>query len=41
MDERTRRLLERGRGYYRAGQYAKAEKALMPLARDRLPFADV
>lgn len=41
MDDRTRRLLERGRGHYRSGQYEKAEKALMPLVRDRVPFADV
>ena len=41
MDERARRLLERARGHYRSGLYDKAEKALVPLARDRVPFADV
>lgn len=41
MDDRTRRLLERGRGHYRSGQYDKAEKSLTPLVRDRVPYADV
>jgi tetratricopeptide (TPR) repeat protein len=41
MDDRTTRLLQRGREDFRAGKYDKAEKALTPLARDRLPFADV
>jgi len=41
MDERTSRLLQRGRDHFHAGQYDKAEKALTPLARDRIPFADV
>ena len=41
MDDRTVRLLQRGREDFRAGKYDKAEKALSPLARDRIPFADV
>jgi tetratricopeptide (TPR) repeat protein len=41
MDDRTKRLLSRGRDFFQASQYDKAEKALLPLARDRLPFADV
>ena len=41
MDDRTKRLLARGRDFFQANQYDKAEKALTPLARDRLPFADV
>jgi tetratricopeptide (TPR) repeat protein len=41
MDDRTKRLLARGRDFFHASQYDKAEKALLPLARDRLPFADV
>jgi tetratricopeptide (TPR) repeat protein len=41
MDERTSRLLQRGREHFRAGQYDKAEKSLSPLARERIPFADV
>jgi Flp pilus assembly protein TadD len=41
MDDRSSALLQRGREHFRAGQYDKAEKALTPLARDRIPFADV
>jgi tetratricopeptide (TPR) repeat protein len=41
MDERGRRALGRGRTLFAAGEYDKAEKALMPLARERVPFADV
>jgi tetratricopeptide (TPR) repeat protein len=41
MDERTRRMLKRGREYFAANQYDRAEKALAPLARDRIPFADL
>jgi tetratricopeptide (TPR) repeat protein len=41
MDDRMSRLLQRGREDFRAGKYDKAEKALTPLARDRIPFADV
>ncbi len=41
MDERAKRLLARGRDEYHAGEYDKAEKALAPLARERIPFADV
>jgi tetratricopeptide (TPR) repeat protein len=41
MDDRQGRLLQRGRESFRAGQYDKAEKALTPLARERIPYADV
>jgi tetratricopeptide (TPR) repeat protein len=41
MDDRTKRLLQRGREHFEANQYEKAEKALAPLARDRIPFADL
>jgi tetratricopeptide (TPR) repeat protein len=41
MDDRTRRQLQRGRDAFHAVQYEKAEKALAPLARDRIPFADL
>jgi tetratricopeptide (TPR) repeat protein len=41
MDDRTKRLLQRGREHFQANQYEKAEKALAPLARDRIPFADL
>lgn len=41
MDDRVRMQLQRGREQYHAGDYDKAEKTLAPLARDRLPFADV
>jgi tetratricopeptide (TPR) repeat protein len=41
MDDRTKRLLQRGREHFQANQYDKASKALTPLARDRVPFADV
>jgi tetratricopeptide (TPR) repeat protein len=41
MDERTKRFLQRGRDHFVTNQYDKAEKALAPLARDRIPFADV
>ena len=41
MDDRTKRLLQRGREHFQANQYEKAEKALVPLARDRIPFADL
>lgn len=41
MDDRTRRLLQRGRDHYHANEYDKAERALSPLARERHPFADV
>lgn len=41
MDERTKRLLQRGRDHYQSSEYDKAERSLAPLARERLPFADV
>jgi tetratricopeptide (TPR) repeat protein len=41
MDDRTKRLLKRGREHFQANQYDKASKALTPLARDRVPYADV
>jgi tetratricopeptide (TPR) repeat protein len=41
MDDRTKRLLQRGRDHFQSNQYDKAEKALAPLARDRIPFADL
>jgi tetratricopeptide (TPR) repeat protein len=41
MDDRTRRLLERGREYYAAGDYDKAARCLMPVLRNRHAFADV
>jgi tetratricopeptide (TPR) repeat protein len=41
MDERTKRLLDRGREHYQAGEFERAARALTPLARERLPFADV
>lgn len=41
MDERTRRLLERGREHYASGDYDKSERCLVPILRDHHPFADV
>ena len=41
MDDRTRRLLDRGREHYAAGDYDKAARCLMPVLRNRHPFADV
>lgn len=41
MDDRKVQLLQRGREHFHAGQYDKAEKSLTPLARDRIPYADV
>lgn len=41
MDEKTKGLLDRGREHYHAGNYKRAARALTPLARDGLPFADV
>jgi tetratricopeptide (TPR) repeat protein len=41
MDERTRRLLERGREAYGAGDYDKAGRALEQVLRNRNAFADV
>ncbi len=41
MDEQTKTSLGQGRDHYAAGEYEKAERCLAPLARDRLPFADV
>lgn len=41
MDERARAALAQGRDFYAASEYDKAERALAPLARERLPFADV
>jgi tetratricopeptide (TPR) repeat protein len=41
MDERTRRLLDRGREHYAANEYDKAERCLAQVLRDHHPFADV
>jgi tetratricopeptide (TPR) repeat protein len=41
MDDRTRRLLQRGREHYAINDYDKAERCLVQLVRDRRPFADV
>lgn len=41
MDDRTRSLLDGARESYQLGQYEKAERVLVPLARKRVPFADV
>ena len=41
MDDRVKRLLQRGREHFQANQYDRAEKLLTPLARDRIPWADV
>lgn len=41
MDERTKRQLARGRELYHAGNHPRALRALAPLAKERLPFADV
>jgi tetratricopeptide (TPR) repeat protein len=41
MDERTKKLLHRGRAHYKAGEYDKARRVLEPLAQHNLPFADV
>jgi tetratricopeptide (TPR) repeat protein len=41
MDERVRRLLERGREHYAANEYDKAERCLAQVLRDHHPFADV
>jgi tetratricopeptide (TPR) repeat protein len=41
MDERTRRLLQRGREHYAINDYEKAERCLVQLVRDEQPFADV
>jgi tetratricopeptide (TPR) repeat protein len=41
MDDRTRRLLRRGREHYAINDYDKAERCLVQLVRDRQPFADV
>jgi tetratricopeptide (TPR) repeat protein len=41
MDDRTRRLLDRGREYYAAGEYDKAARCLVPVLRNRHAFPDV
>lgn len=41
MDERTRRLLERGREHYASSDYDKAERCLVQILRDHHPYADV
>jgi tetratricopeptide (TPR) repeat protein len=41
MDERARRLLDRGREHYAANEYDKAERCLSQVLRDHHPFADV
>ena len=41
MDERTRRLLERGRELYVAGDYEKAARALLPVLKGGHRFADL
>ena len=41
MDERTRRMLERGREHYASSDYDKAERCLVQILRDHHPFADV
>ena len=41
MDERTRRLLERGREHYAANDYEKAARCLSQVMRTKHKFADV
>jgi tetratricopeptide (TPR) repeat protein len=41
MDEKTRRLLERGREHYASSEYEKAERCLVQIVREHHPFADV
>jgi tetratricopeptide (TPR) repeat protein len=41
MDDRTRRLLERGREHYAAGEYDKAARALVQVLRNKHAYADV
>jgi tetratricopeptide (TPR) repeat protein len=41
MDERIRRLLDRGREHYANNDYDKAERSLVQILRDHHPFADV
>jgi len=41
MDDRQRKVLEQAREHYQAGRYDDAEQALVTLAADRVPFADV
>jgi tetratricopeptide (TPR) repeat protein len=41
MDDRTRRLLERGREHYASNEYEKAERSLVQIVREHHPFADV
>jgi tetratricopeptide (TPR) repeat protein len=41
MDDRTRRLLDRGREYYAAGEYDKAARCLVPVLRHENGYADV
>jgi tetratricopeptide (TPR) repeat protein len=41
MDEKIRRLLERGREHYANNDYEKAERSLVQILRDHHPFADV
>ena len=41
MDERTRRMLERGREHYASSDYDKAERCLVQILRDHHPYADV
>jgi tetratricopeptide (TPR) repeat protein len=41
MDERIRRLLDRGREHYASNEYDKAERCLVQILRDHHPYADV
>ena len=41
MDDRTRRLLQRGREHYSINEYDKAERCLVQIVRDDHEFADV
>ena len=41
MDERQRSLLDRGREHYGANEFEDAARCLIPLAREKRPFADV
>jgi tetratricopeptide (TPR) repeat protein len=41
MDDRTRRLLQRGRDHYAINEYDKAERCLVQVVREHHEFADV
>ena len=41
MDEKIRRLLERGREHYANNDFDKAERSLVQILREHHPFADV